>query len=86
LETTFLGNDIPWKKNPWNDIPWKKISLLCRIAERYIVPNIAFELKSGEDGKFQFSYFFLKVDYTTFPTSIVSPKSAKYISRYDLPK
>jgi hypothetical protein len=54
--------------------------------ERYNVPNVAFDPKSGEDGKFQFSYFFLKVGYMTFPTSIVSLKSAKWISRYDLPK
>ncbi len=29
--------------------------------ERYNVPNIALDPKSGEDGKFQFSYFFLKI-------------------------
>jgi hypothetical protein len=54
--------------------------------ESYNVPNIALDPKSGEDGKFQFSYFFIKVDYMNFPTSILSPKSAKYIPRYDLPK
>ncbi len=53
---------------------------------RYNVPNIALDPKSGEDGKFNFSYFFIKVDYMTFTTSMVSFKSAKWIPRYDLSK
>jgi hypothetical protein len=52
----------------------------------YKLPNIALDPKSSEDGKFQISYFFQKVDYMTFPTSILSPKSVKYISKYDRSK
>jgi hypothetical protein len=53
--------------------------------ESYNLANIAVLQKSGENGKFQISYFFQKVDYLTFPTSLISTKSANQIPRYDLP-
>jgi hypothetical protein len=34
--------------------------------ERYNVPNIALDPKSGEDCKFQFSYFLLRVIFLRF--------------------
>jgi hypothetical protein len=50
--------------------------VLARWAKK-IIPNIDMVPKSGKDGKFQFPYFSLKVGYMAFPTSLLSPKSAK---------